>query len=117
MRELKRRQSKDANRKKQPHNSNSESDSSLPKRSTKTPSDREPSQDYITGENAEQYDPLRKSQTIEEPPWDAGAQDWRHEMVLFNSPPEVSVKDGSCMWLPFRVICYGKCHGEKNGFT
>ncbi len=33
-----------------------------------------------------------------------------------NSPPEVQIKDGGCNWLPFRVVCYGKCHGEKTGF-
>jgi hypothetical protein len=76
----------------------------------------EPSADYITGENPHQYDPLRTSQVVEEPAWDPEKPDWRHEIVLFNSPPELQLKDGSCTWLPFRVVCYGKCHGEKTGF-
>jgi hypothetical protein len=75
-----------------------------------------PSVDYITGINAEQYDPHNKTQVVEEPTWDPTRADWRHEIVLFNSSPEVPIKDGSCMWLPFRVVCYGKCHGEKVGF-
>lgn len=109
MRETKRRQNKDANKKKA---SNSESD---------TPPDRKPdlskpTETYITGANAEQYDPQKTGQVVEEPPWDPKVPDWRHEIVLFNSAPEVQVRDGSCVWLPFRVICYGKCHGEKNGF-
>lgn len=75
-----------------------------------------PSLDYITSLNAEQYDPHNKVQVVEEPKWDPHQADWRHEIVLFNSSPEVPIKDGSCMWLPFRVVCYGKCHGEKLGF-
>lgn len=75
-----------------------------------------PSVDYITGENAEQYDPHIKTQVVEEPHWDPTRPDWRHDIVLFNSSPEVPIKDGSCFWLPFRVVCYGKCHGEKVGF-
>ena len=115
MREAKRRQNKDVNRKK--HQSNSESDSSAaPKDKKHGISSATPSQDYITGENPEQYDPHRAGQHVEEPIWDPHVADWRHEVVLFNSPPEVQVKDGSCVWLPFRVICYGKCHGEKHGF-
>lgn len=75
-----------------------------------------PSKEFVTGENADQYDPHSKTQKVEEPPWDPERADWRHEIVLYNSAPEVPIKDGSCMWLPFRVVCYGKCHGEKVGF-
>ncbi|ORY24069.1 hypothetical protein BCR39DRAFT_338135 [Naematelia encephala] len=111
-REKRRREHKDASRKKQ---SNSESDSSTrptPPRQTTIP----PSSDYITGENPDQYDPHKNGQVVEEPVWDPNTSDWRHEIVLFNSAPEVTIKEGSCMWLPFRVVCYGKCHGEKLGF-
>ncbi|WVF65817.1 hypothetical protein IAT40_000554 [Kwoniella sp. CBS 6097] len=111
-REARRRASKEVNRKRQP-NSDSDTSSSQPKhRRSLVP----PSQDFITAENPDQYDPHRTSQVIEEPPWDPEHRDWRHEIVLFNSPPEVKMEDGSCNWLPFRVVCYGKCHGEKVGF-
>ncbi|KAL7419552.1 SPT3 Dosage dependent suppressor of Ty-induced promoter mutations-like protein [Cryptotrichosporon argae] len=80
------------------------------------PSVHPPSADYITGENPDQYDPHREGQRVEEPPWDPTVPDWRHDIVLFNTAPEVAIKDGSCFWLPFRVVCYGKCHGEKTGF-
>ncbi|WVQ93457.1 hypothetical protein IAU59_000531 [Kwoniella sp. CBS 9459] len=111
-REARRRASKEVNRKRQP-NSDSDTSSSQPKhRRSLIP----PSQDFITAENPDQYDPHRSSQVIEEPPWDPEHRDWRHEIVLFNSPPEVKMEDGSCNWLPFRVVCYGKCHGEKIGF-
>ncbi|OCF31667.1 hypothetical protein I316_06672 [Kwoniella heveanensis BCC8398] len=111
-REARRRASKEVNRKRQP-NSDSDTSSSQPKhRRSLVP----PSQDFITAENPDQYDPHRSSQVIEEPPWDPEHRDWRHEIVLFNSPPEVKMEDGSCNWLPFRVVCYGKCHGEKVGF-
>ncbi|KAL1411632.1 SPT3 Dosage dependent suppressor of Ty-induced promoter mutations-like protein [Vanrija albida] len=110
-REERRRQNKDAARKKQVASDSDTSASPVPR-----PSLQPPSEDYITGENAHQYDPHRVSQVVEEPPWDPTVPDWRHEIVLFNSPPEVAVKEGSCFWLPFRVICYCKCHGEKQGF-
>lgn len=110
MREARRKQSKDANRKKHSA-SESEASSKAPRQSSSSPSI-----DNVTGENPDQYDTHRESQVVEEPPWDPLASDWRHEIVLFNSPPEVTIKDGSCMWLPFRVVCYGKCHGEKTGF-
>lgn len=112
MREARRRQNKDANRKKQ-SNSGSDTSSSNPLPSA---SGVPPSADYITSANPDQYDPHRTGQTVEEPTWDPRRPDWRHEIVLFNSPPEVAIKDGSCFWLPFRVVCYGKCHGEKLGF-
>ena len=111
MREARRKEHKDATRKKL---SNSGSDSSNP-----TPLDpyaQPPSQDWVTGLNPDQYDPHRVSQKVEEPPWNPMRPDWRHEIVSFNSTPEVAIKDGSCVWLPFRVVCYGKCHGEKTGF-
>ncbi|WWC68610.1 uncharacterized protein I206_102540 [Kwoniella pini CBS 10737] len=111
-REARRRASKEVNRKRHP-NSDSDTSSSQPK---PRPSLIPPSQDFITGENADQYDPHRNGQVVEEPPWDPDHRDWRHEIVLFNSPPEVKMEDGSCNWLPFRVVCYGKCHGEKVGF-
>nr|XP_031862898.1 uncharacterized protein CI109_001372 [Kwoniella shandongensis]KAA5529970.1 hypothetical protein CI109_001372 [Kwoniella shandongensis] len=111
-REARRRASKEVNRKRQP-NSDSDTSSTKPKpRQSLVP----PSQDFITSENPDQYDPHRSQQTVEEPPWDPDHRDWRHEIVLFNSPPEVKIDDGSCNWLPFRVVCYGKCHGEKVGF-
>nr|XP_018264741.1 uncharacterized protein I303_02920 [Kwoniella dejecticola CBS 10117]OBR86899.1 hypothetical protein I303_02920 [Kwoniella dejecticola CBS 10117] len=111
-REARRRASKEVNRKRHP-NSDSDTSSSQPK---PRPSLVSPSQDFITGENPDQYDPHRTGQVVEEPPWDPDHRDWRHEIVLFNSPPEVKMEDGSCNWLPFRVVCYGKCHGEKVGF-
>lgn len=110
MREAKRRQSKDAG-KKRPANEAEEAAPPRPRLSIIPPS-----QDYVTDANPDQYDPLRATQMVEEPAWDPNVADWRHEIVLFNSPPEVMVKDGSCVWLPFRVVCYGKCHGEKQGF-
>ncbi|WRT65724.1 uncharacterized protein IL334_002672 [Kwoniella shivajii] len=111
-REAKRRASKEVTRKRQT-NSDSDTSSSRPKmRHSIAP----PSQDFITGENPDQYDTHRNGQIVEEPPWDPEHRDWRHEIVLFNSPPEVKMEDGSCNWLPFRVVCYGKCHGEKVGF-
>ena len=113
MRELKRKQLKEANRKKQ---HSSESDSSAAKNPKPSIKGILPNAEYITGENADQYEPLNRSQVVEEPVWDPHTQDWRNEMVLFNSTPEVTLKKGSCEWLPFRVICYGKCHGEKLGF-
>ncbi|WWC87911.1 uncharacterized protein L201_002811 [Kwoniella dendrophila CBS 6074] len=111
-REARRRASKEVNRKRQP-NSDSDTSSSKPKHKQSL---APPSQDFITGENPDQYDPHRTGQVVEEPPWDPEHRDWRHEIVLFNSPPEVKMEDGSCNWLPFRVVCYGKCHGEKVGF-
>ena len=114
-REMKRKQNKEANRKKQ-RTSNSESDSSAAKNARPSVKGIPASEEYITGENPDQYDPQRHSQVIEEPVWDPHTADWRNEVVLFNSTPEVPMKDGSCVWLPFRVICYGKCHGEKLGF-
>nr|XP_019050405.1 hypothetical protein I302_00837 [Kwoniella bestiolae CBS 10118]OCF29335.1 hypothetical protein I302_00837 [Kwoniella bestiolae CBS 10118] len=111
-REARRRASKEVNRKRLP-NSDSDTSSSQPKPRQSLVA---PSQDFITGENADQYDPHRNGQVVEEPPWDPEHRDWRHEIVLFNSPPEVKMEDGSCNWLPFRVVCYGKCHGEKVGF-
>ncbi|KAK8861605.1 hypothetical protein IAR55_002428 [Kwoniella newhampshirensis] len=111
-REARRRASKEVNRKRQP-NSDSDNSSTKPKpRQSLVP----PSQDFITSENPDQYDPHRNQQIVEEPPWDPDHRDWRHEIVLFNSPPEIKIDDGSCNWLPFRVVCYGKCHGEKVGF-
>lgn len=112
-REERRRQNKDAARKKAAVTSDSETAATTP---APRPSLHPPSEDYITGENAAQYDPHRIGQVVEEPQWDPTVPDWRHEIVLFNSPPDVAVKDGSCYWLPFRVICYCKCHGEKVGF-
>lgn len=110
-REERRRQNKDAARKKQVAADPDASASNGPR-----PSLHPPTEDYITGENSAQYDPHRIGQVVEEPPWDPTIPDWRHEIVLFNSPPDVAVKDGSAFWLPFRVICYCKCHGEKVGF-
>lgn len=110
-REERRRQNKDAARKKQVATDTDPSASNGPR-----PSLNPPTEDYITGENSAQYDPHRIGQVVEEPPWDPTIPDWRHEIVLFNSPPDVAVKDGSAFWLPFRVICYCKCHGEKVGF-
>ncbi|GMK55321.1 hypothetical protein CspeluHIS016_0203770 [Cutaneotrichosporon spelunceum] len=110
-REERRRQNKDAARKKQVVQDTDAVPPNAPR-----PSLHPPTEDYITGENAVQYDPHRIGQVVEEPPWDPTIPDWRHEIVLFNSPPDVAVKDGSAFWLPFRVICYCKCHGEKVGF-
>lgn len=108
-REERRRQNKDAARKKQLTTEVDPAANSKPK-----PSLHPPTEDYITGENSSQYDPHRMTQVVEEPPWDPTVADWRHEIVLFNSPPDVPCKEG--FWLPFRVICYCKCHGEKVGF-
>ena len=112
-REMRRKETKEANRRKQ-DSSGSDTSSSKP-RATR-PSLQPPSLDYITADNPQDYDPLRLNQTVEDPSWDPNLPDWRHEMVLYNTPPEVQVKDGSIYWLPFRVVCYGKCHGEKAGF-
>ncbi len=112
MREARRKEHKDVKRKKL---SNSESDSSSNPNSYH-PNAIPPSQTWVTGQNPDQYDPHLASQRVEAPVWDPSRADWRHEIVLFNSTPEVQIKDGSCMWLPFRVVCYGKCHGEKTGF-
>ena len=112
MREAKRRQSKDASRKKP----QSSEDAPIVKDVKPDITSRPPSATYITGSNPEQYDPHKQGQEVEEPPWNPSVPDWRHEIVLFNSAPEVPMKDGSCSWLPFRVVCYGKCHGEKHGF-
>lgn len=112
-REARRRLNKDQNRKKQ---SNSESESSSPPPKPVVQTATPPSPNYITGVNPEHYDPHRNGQVVEEPSWDPHTADWRHEIVLFNSPPEVQIREGSCNWLPFRVVCYGKCHGEKLGF-
>lgn len=118
LREERRRANKDAARKKLAAQQSSGSDTSSSQRPVPVgiPGAPAPSEDYITGANAEQYDPHQKAQVVEEPMWDPKRADWRHEIVLFNSAPEVPIQDGSCMWLPFRVICYGKCHGEKLGF-
>jgi len=62
------------------------------------------------------YDPLRGGRVVAEPPWNPSTADWRHEIIIFNHSPEVSIKDGAVESLPFRVICYGKCHAEKTGF-
>jgi hypothetical protein len=76
-----------------------------------------PSPDYVTGDNADDYDPMKARQTVEEPQWDPHVPDWRHEIITFNSSPEWPFKEpGTVDWLPLRVICYGKCHGEKTGF-
>lgn len=112
LREQRRRANKDAARKKQTSSGSDSSPSHAPPSEAGVP----PSKDYITGANADQYDPHSTMQVVEEPDWDPKRSDWRHEIVLFNSAPEVPIKDGSCMWLPFRVVCYGKCHGEKIGF-
>lgn len=111
LRELRRRASKDASRKKP--SLGGEAITSMPQ---VLPSGATPGPDYITGANPDQYDPHRQDQVVEEPGFDPDRSDWRHEIVLFNSAPEMPIKDGSCMWLPFRVVCYGKCHGEKVGF-
>lgn len=105
--------SKDASRKK-PTSSGSDTSSAKPQ--VVVPTGIPPSPDYITGTNSDQYDPHRTDQVVEEPGYDPNRADWRHEIVLFNSAPEVPIKEGSCVWLPFRVVCYGKCHGEKVGF-
>jgi hypothetical protein len=62
------------------------------------------------------YDPLRGGKVVMEPPWNPSVPDWRHEIIIFNHSPEVTIKDGAVESLPFRVICYGKCHAEKTGF-
>lgn len=62
------------------------------------------------------YDPLRGGRVVLEPAWDPTKPDWRHEIIIFNHSPEVTIKDGAVESLPFRVICYGKCHAEKTGF-
>lgn len=110
-REERRRQNKDAARKKQIASDTEPSATPSPRQGL-----RPATEDYVTGENPAQYDPHRMGQVVEEPPWDPTLPDWRHEIVLFNSPPDVPCKEGSCFWLPFRVICYCKCHGEKVGF-
>ncbi|WVQ79154.1 hypothetical protein IAT38_001250 [Cryptococcus sp. DSM 104549] len=119
-REARRRDQKDRNRKRAPnahaHVHTSDSDASSPAQRQPRRSLVPPSQDFITAENPEDYDPRRNGQVVEEPPWDPDCSDWRHEIVLFNTPSEVKLGDGSCNWLPFRVVCYGKCHGEKVGF-
>lgn len=114
-RETRRREAKDRNRKRaQPATSDSDAASpvSKPPRQSLVP----PSVDFITAENPDDYDPKRGGQMVEEPSWDPDCADWRHDIVLFNTPAEVKLEDGSCNWLPFRVVCYGKCHGEKVGF-
>lgn len=114
-RETRRREAKDRNRKRaQPATSDSDAASpvSKPPRQSLVP----PSVDFITAENPDDYDPKRAGQMVEEPSWDPDCADWRHDIVLFNTPAEVKLEDGSCNWLPFRVVCYGKCHGEKVGF-
>ncbi|TYJ53498.1 hypothetical protein B9479_005884 [Cryptococcus floricola] len=113
-REARRREAKDRNRKRaQPATSDSDSSPHprLPRQSLVPPSI-----DFVTSENPDDYDPKRAGQVVEEPSWDPDVPDWRHEIVLFNTPSEVKMEDGSCNWLPFRVVCYGKCHGEKVGF-
>jgi len=110
MREARRKAHKDAARKKVSSGSDSSSNPH-----PLHPHAQQPSLDWITSRNPDQYDPHRFTQRVESPPWDPTRADWRHEMVLFNSSPEVEVVDGSCMWLPFRVVCYGKCHREKTG--
>lgn len=81
-----------------------------------SPSHLQPSPEYVTGDNPEHYDAGRKDQVVEEPGWDPTRKDWRHDFVSFNTAPEVAIKDGSIESLPFRMICYAKCHGEKLGF-
>ena len=75
-----------------------------------------PSSNHIAGFDGDRYDPLKQGQIVLEPPWDPDNADWRHEMIMFNTSAEVPIVDGSISALPFRVICYGKCHGEKTGF-
>lgn len=111
-REDKRRKKKDALRKRV-----SLSESSASSKPTQPSANGHiPFQDTITGDNPDAYDPLRSGQVVQEPPWDPHRLDWRHEIVLFNSAPEIPIQSGSVAWLPFRVVCYGKCHGEKMGF-
>nr|ODN92410.1 suppressor protein SPT23 [Cryptococcus depauperatus CBS 7841] len=113
-REARRRDAKNRNRKRAQPTSDSDASSSVlkpPRQSLVTPSP-----DFITAENPDNYDPKKVGQVVEEPPWDPDYSDWRHEIVLFNTPSEIRLEDGSCNWLPFRVVCYGKCHGEKIGF-
>ena len=120
-RETRRKEHKDLNRKK--HSNSGSSSSSNPKPSDplsdpKLPESTTalPSPDRVTGQNPDQYDPHRASQVVDPPPWDPSVPDWRHDIILFNSMPELAMSDGSCACLPFRVVCYGKCHGEKTGF-
>lgn len=120
-REAKRRQSKESGLRKKGYEATSGSDSSNQKKAQikmepSTEADRQPSRDYITGVNSDQYDAGRTDQVVEEPSWNPHKADWRNEIVLFNTAPEIPIVDGSCNWLPFRVVCYGKCHNEKHGF-
>lgn len=112
-REAGRKKKKEEGRKKP--QSGSESSSSNPPQNGR-PALAQPSPDYVTGANPEHYDQGRKDQVVEEPPWDPTREDWRHDFVSFNTAPEVLIKDGSVESLPFRMICYAKCHGEKIGF-
>ncbi|EIW68975.1 hypothetical protein TREMEDRAFT_73985 [Tremella mesenterica DSM 1558] len=113
-REARRRETKEATRRKRGHaDSEAFSNKSSQPRTSAPP----PSTDFVTGENPDDYDPHKHDQIVEEPPWDPTKPDWRHEMVLFNTPPELPIKDGSVSWLPLRVVCYGKCHGDKSGFS
>jgi hypothetical protein len=112
-REAGRKKKKEESRKKR--HSGSESSSSN-QHANPIPSKGQPTPDYVTGENPEQYDPGRKDQVVEEPAWEPMRKDWRHDFVSFNTAPEVAIKDGSIESLPFRMICYAKCHGEKLGF-
>jgi hypothetical protein len=66
--------------------------------------------------DGEAYDPIRSLDVVFEPTWDPNTPDRRHEIIIFNNSPEVAIKDGAVDSLPFRVICYGKCHAEKTGF-
>ena len=116
-REEKRRKSKESSRK----NPLSVSETSRVKTEIDTSprpmSESSPSPDYITGHNAHEYDPMRAGQVVQEPIWNPDVSDWRHEIIMFNNSPEMPIKEpGTVDWLPFRVICYGKCHGEKTGF-
>lgn len=126
-REEKRRKNKESNRK----NPIPESDgnghadvaamagktSSLSPTPLQAPMQMQSSPAYITGDNPEDYNPSRVGQVVQEPTWDPDVVDWRHEIIMFNNSPEMAIKDpGTIDWLPFRVICYGKCHGEKTGF-
>lgn len=113
-REEKRRKSKESSRK-NPISSDATRMSSSSPRQPKLQSS--PSPEYVTGENAEEYDPMRVGQVVQEPTWNPDVADWRHEIIMFNNSPEMAIKEpGTVDWLPFRVVCYGKCHGEKTGF-
>lgn len=116
-REEKRRKTKESSRKTpltEPANGHVNLKSSL---SPQPKSEQSPSPDYVTGDNADEYEPMKASQVVEEPSWDPNVPDWRHEIITFNSSPEWPFKEpGTVDWLPLRVICYGKCHGEKTGF-